>query len=64
MNKLIIDDIKYEKIASQEYQRHLFEETEVISYLNNFVEIRKSVYNVIGYDFEIEKRFTKNLDER
>jgi len=64
LHKLIIDGIKYEKISGQEYEMRLFEETEIISYLNNLIEVKKSVYDAIEYDSEIEKRFAENLDAR
>lgn len=64
LHKLIIDGIKYEKIAGQEYEMRLFEETEIISYLNNLIEVKKSVYDAIEYDSEIEKRFAESLDGR
>jgi type III restriction enzyme len=64
LHKLIVDGIKYEKMAGQEYEMRLFEETEIISYLNNLIEVKKSVYDAIEYDSEIEKRFAESLDMR
>ena len=64
LHKLVVDGIKYEKIAGQEYEMKLFEETEIISYLNNLIEVKKSVYDAIEYDSEIEKRFAESLDMR
>ena len=64
LHQLIIDGIKYEKIANQEYEMRLFEEREVISYLNHLLEVKKSVYDAIQYDSEVEKRFAQSLDER
>ncbi len=64
LHKLIIDGIKYEKIAGQEYEMRLFEEKEIISYLNNLIEVKKSVYDAIEYDSEIEKRFAESLEAR
>jgi len=64
LHKLIIDGIKYDKIAGQGYEMRLFEETEIISYLNNLIEVKKSVYDAIEYDSEIEKRFAESLDAR
>jgi len=64
LHKLIVDGIKYEKVAGQEYEMRLFEETEIISYLNNLIEVKKSVYDAIEYDSEIEKRFAESLDMR
>jgi len=64
LHQLVVDGIKYEKIAGQEYEMRLFEETEIISYLNNLIEVKKSVYDAIEYDSEIEKRFAESLDMR
>ena len=64
LRKLILDGIKYDKIAGQEYEMKLFEEKEIISYLNNLVEVKKSVYDAVNYDSEVEKKFAKNLDIR
>src|SRR4030066_404416 len=41
LHKLVVDGIKYEKIAGQEYEMRLFEETEIISYLKNLMEVKK-----------------------
>jgi len=41
LHKLIIDDIKYEKITGKEYEMRLFEKEEITSYLNNLVEFKK-----------------------
>ena len=64
LRKLILDGIKYDKIAGQEYEMKLFEEKEIIGYLNNLVEVKKSVYDAVNYDSEVEKKFAKNLDIR
>ena len=64
LHKLMIDGIKYEKIAGEEYNMRLFEEKEVISYLNNRLEVKKSVYDAIVYDSEVEREFAENLDKR
>lgn len=64
LHKLIVDGIKYKKIVGQEYEMRLFEETEIISYLNNLIEVKKSVYDAIEYDSEIEKRFAESMDMR
>lgn len=64
LHKLIIDGIKYEKISGQEYEMRLFEEKEIISYLNNLIEVKKSVYDKIEYDSDVEKKFAGGLDAR
>lgn len=64
LHKLIVDGIKYEKIAGQEYEMRLFQEKEIISYLNNLIDVKKSVYDALEYDSEIEKKFAQDLDAR
>ena len=64
LHKLIIDGIKYEKISNKEYSMRLFETEEVKSYLNNRLEVRKSIYDAIVYDSEIERKFAEELDKR
>jgi type III restriction enzyme len=64
LHKLIIDGIKYERVADQEYAMRLFEEKEVISYLTNRLEVQKSLYDAVVYDSEIERKFAEELDKR
>jgi len=64
LHKLMIDGIKYEKIAGEEYSMRLFEEKEVVSYLNNRLEVKKSVYDAVVYESEIEREFAATLDTR
>lgn len=64
LHRLIIDGIKYEKIDGQEYEMRLFEQEEVIRYLNNLVDVGKSVYDAVEYDSDVERRFATALDGR
>jgi type III restriction enzyme len=64
LHKLMIDGIKYEKLAGEEYSMRLFQDEEIISYLNNRLEVKKSVYDAIVYDSEIEREFAEALDKR
>jgi len=64
LHKLMIDGIKYEKLSDQEFSMRLFEEKEIISYLNNRLEVQHSVYDAIVYDSEIERKFAEDLDKR
>ena len=64
LHLLIIDGIKYERIADQEYEMRLFEEKEIISYLNNLLEVKKSVYDAVQLDSDVERNFACSLDER
>jgi type III restriction enzyme len=63
-NKLIIDGIKYEKIAGEVYQMELFEQKEIDSYLSNRLEVKKSIYDYVVYDSSIERKFAEALDQR
>jgi type III restriction enzyme len=64
LHRLMIDGIKYEKISDQEYSMRLFEDKEIISYLTNRLEVKKSVYDAVVYDSEIERKFAEELDRR
>jgi len=64
LNKLIINGIKYEKISGHEYEMRLFEEEEIIRYLNDLLEVKKSVYDSIEYDSDLERKFAEDLDQR
>lgn len=64
LHKLMIDGIKYERIADQEWSMRLFEDEEILSYLNNRLEVNKSVYDAIVYDSEVERKFAEELDMR
>lgn len=64
LKQLIVDGIKYEKITGKEYEMRLFEEQEIVRYLNNLVEVKNSVYNAVEYDSNVEKRFVEELDKR
>ena len=62
---MIVDGIKYERIAGQEYEMRLFEEDEIESYLSNLYEVQsknKTLYDYIPYDSEVEREFARQLD--
>lgn len=67
LHRLLIDGIKYEKLVSgdsdSEWEMRLFKEKELIDYLNA-LKVKKSIYEYIVYDSEIEREFAKKLDER
>ena len=64
LNQLIIDGIKYEKIAGAEYEMLLFEEPEIIGYLDRLVTVDHSIYETIEFESNIEKEFAEALDAR
>lgn len=64
LHRLMIDGIKYERLGEEEWSMRLFEEKEIVSYLNNRLDVQKSVYDAVVYDSEIEREFAAKLDER
>lgn len=64
LHKLMIDGIKYERISGDGFSMRLFEEKEVVSYLNNRLDVKKSVYDAVVYDSEVEREFAEKLDKR
>lgn len=67
LHRLLIDGIKYEKISGEgeesEWQMELFKNEELVDYLNA-LQVKKSIYEHIIYDSEVEREFAKKLDER
>ncbi|MGH7495327.1 MAG: type III restriction endonuclease subunit R [bacterium] len=67
LHRLLVEGIKYEKIAGSgseaEWEMMLFKSEEVIDYLNA-LQVRKSVYEYVVYESEIERAFAQRLNER
>jgi type III restriction enzyme len=67
LHRLLIDGIKYERILGNgpeaEWEMLKFEEKELINYLTA-LQVKKSVYEYVVYDSEIEREFARRLDER
>lgn len=67
MQQLLVDGIKYEKIPASEpnaeWEMWLFKNEELVNYLNA-LHVRKSVYDYIVYDSNIEREFAGTLDQR
>jgi len=67
LNEMIVDGIKYEKIAGSYWEQKLFEDKELYSYLNDLYEVKKpekTVYDYIEVDSNIEREFAKACEER
>ncbi len=64
LHRLMIDGIKYERLGDEEWSMRLFEEKEIVGYLNNRLEVSKSVYDAVVYDSETEREFAEKLDQR
>lgn len=66
LHRLLVDGIKYERVdagADAEWEMLLFKNEELINYLTA-LQVKKSVYEYVPYDSEVEREFAKRLDER
>ncbi|MFA5829315.1 MAG: DEAD/DEAH box helicase family protein [Candidatus Gracilibacteria bacterium] len=67
LNKMIVDGIKYEKIAGSFYEMQLFENEELEGYLDKLVEVKdqkKTLYDHILVDSSVESQFARDLETR
>jgi len=64
MRLFIVDGIRYHKISNDYYYaQELFEENELYGYLNkNMLESKKSVYDHVVYDSDVEKEFAGSFE--
>lgn len=62
LNQIVLDGIKYEKIGGEIYEMRLFEEEEIVRYMENLLETEKSVYDCIEFDSEVERQFAEDLN--
>jgi type III restriction enzyme len=67
LHRLLVDGIKYERLpgngAEAEWEMLLFKNEELVNYLSA-LQVKKSVYEYVVYDSEIELEFARKLDER
>lgn len=66
--KLMVDGIKYQKIADECYEMRLFEDDEIEQYIDALYQVRKhekTLYNYISIDSmsEPEKKFAKDCED-
>lgn len=64
LHDLMVDGIKYEKIAGAEYAMMLFQDAELESYLDSIIRVEHSIYDHVVYESSIEKNFALALDQR
>ncbi len=64
MQEFMVLGVKYERIAGAEYEMYLFEQQELDGYLSRMLEVQKSIYDVVEYDSDVERRFAEELDAR
>ncbi|PYL07260.1 MAG: DEAD/DEAH box helicase [Verrucomicrobia bacterium] len=62
--RMMIDGIKYERIAGAAYEMMLFEIEELESYATRLIEVQKSIYDVVEFESRIEETFARELDAR
>lgn len=67
LHRLLVDGIKYERIigtgSDAAWEMMLFKNEELISYLTA-LQVRKSVYEYVVYESEVEREFAQRLDQR
>lgn len=62
MKALIVAGVKYTKISSY-YAQELFENEELNSYLDKMLESKKSIYDYVAFDSNIESAFAKEMEK-
>jgi type III restriction enzyme len=71
LNEMIVDGIKYEKIAGSSWEQTLFDDKELYGYLDelygNLYPVKKNektVYDYIQFESEIERKFAEECEKR
>lgn len=62
MKAMIVDGVKYRKISSY-YAQELFQNDELASYLDKMLEAKKSIYNYVAFDSQIESKFAEDMEK-
>lgn len=66
MRDMMMDGIKYEKIAGKYFEMKLFENEELTGYLQNLKPVNdqdKTLYDYVQVDSDIEKKFARELED-
>ena len=59
----LVDGIKYQRLGHEHYYaQELFEQEELTGYLKNMLDARKSVYEQVVYESDIEAKFANQLE--
>lgn len=64
LHELMIGGIKYERIDGQEYEMLLFEQREIAGYLASMIEVDNSIYDLVPWESEVERKFAEAMDSR
>ena len=60
----LVDGIKYQRLGDESYYaQELFEQKELTGYLKNMLNAKKSVYEKIVYESDVESRFADQLEK-
>lgn len=67
LHRLLVDGIKYERIdgngANAEWEMVLFKNEELVNALTA-LQVKKSIYEYVVYESEVEREFAQRLDQR
>jgi type III restriction enzyme len=67
LHRLLVDGIKYDRISGAgseaEWEMVLFKNEELVNVLTA-LQVKKSIYDYIVYDSEVEREFAQKLDQR
>lgn len=67
LNEMIVDGVKYEKIAGEYWDQVLFDNRELYGYLSDLFEVKKpekTLYDYIQIDSDIERDFASECETR
>lgn len=60
--ELMVEGVKYERIAGQRYEMQLFQNEEIESYLSRLLDVQKSIHDAIEWDSEVERKFAQQME--
>ena len=67
LHRLLVDGIKYERLdgtgSDAEWEMVLFKNEELVNVLTA-LQVKKSIYDYVVYDSELEREFARRLDQR
>jgi type III restriction enzyme len=67
LHRLLVDGIKYDRIggigSDAEWEMVLFKNEELVNVLTA-LQVKKSIYDYVVYDSEVEREFAQKLDQR
>lgn len=64
LDKMMLQGVKYEKVAGAVYEMVLFDAPEFDAYVSKMIAVQKSIHDQIVFDSNVEKEFAQGLDSR